>query len=112
MPEPQALLRYSVFAAFAASVLLATASWLVRTRRVSPFGVLGRALRAASDPVVRPVERRLVRLGGNPVHAGWWLAVLVAAGGVLLLSLLDWLIHTVESIVGSGANGPRGVVLL
>src|SRR6266545_4443554 len=94
MPEAQALLRYSVFAAFAASVLLATASWLVRTRRVSPFGVLGRALRAASDPVVRPVERRLVRLGGNPVHAGWWLAVLVAAGGVALIVLVEWLVRT------------------
>src|SRR2546427_9545548 len=30
----------------------------------------------------------------------------------LLLSLLDWIIHTVGSVVGSVANGPRGVVLL
>src|SRR5256886_9104023 len=54
MPELQVALRYVVFAAFAASVLVALASWLVRTRRISPFGALGRTLRAASDPLIRP----------------------------------------------------------
>src|SRR5256886_9823846 len=79
MPELQVGLRYLVFAAFAGSALVALASWLVRTRRISPFGTLGRALRTASDPLIRPVETRLVRAGGNPVHAGWWLVVAVAA---------------------------------
>src|SRR5881296_4594627 len=101
MPDLHTLARYAVFAAFSLSVLVAFASWLVRARRVSPFGPLGRMLRAVSEPVIRPVEARLVRLGGNPVHAGWWLVVVVAAGGVLLLSLLDWIIHTVGSVVGS-----------
>src|SRR5204862_271098 len=72
MPELQVALRYVVFAAFAASGLVALASWLVRTRRISPFGALGRTLRTASDPLIRPIETRLVRAGGNPVHAGWW----------------------------------------
>lgn len=112
MPELPIVVRYVVFSLFVVSVLVALASWLVRTRRLSPFGALGRALRAASEPVLRPVERRLVRLGGNPVHAGWWLVVVVAAGGVLLLSLLDWLIHTVALVVGSVARGPRGVILV
>src|SRR2546422_8512620 len=112
MPAFQVVVRYGVFSLFVLSALVALASWLVRTRRLSPFGPVGRALRGASEPVLRPVERRLVRLGGNPVHAGWWLVVVVAAGGVLLLSLLDWIIHTVGSVVGSVANGPRGVVLL
>src|SRR5881397_1987965 len=65
MPELQVAFRYLVFAAFAASVLTALASWLVRTRRISPFGALGRTLRAASDPLIRPIEARLVRAGGN-----------------------------------------------
>ena len=112
MPAFQVVVRYGVFSLFVLSALVALASWLVRTRRLSPFGPVGRALRGATEPVLRPVERRLVRLGGNPVHAGWWLVVVVAAGGVLLLSLLDWIIHTVGSVVGSVANGPRGVVLL
>src|SRR6266581_4673416 len=88
MPELQVVVRYGVFSLFVLSALVALASWLVRTRRLSPFGPVGRALRGATEPVLRPVERRLVRLGGNPVHAGWWLVVVVAAGGVLLLSLI------------------------
>ncbi|HEX4600355.1 MAG TPA: YggT family protein [Gemmatimonadales bacterium] len=110
MPLVPALARYLVFGAFVASLLVALASWLVRTRRVSSFGALARALRAASDPVMRPVERRLVRAGGNPVHAGWWLVVGVAATGVLLLSLLDWLIRTGADLAGALAGGPRAVL--
>ena len=110
MPLVPALARYLVFGAFVASLLIALASWLVRTRRVSSFGLFGRTLRAASDPVMRPVERRLVRAGGNPVHAGWWLVVGVAAAGVLLLSLLDWLIRTGGDLVGALAGGPRAVL--
>src|SRR5256885_16934898 len=91
MPAIQAVARYAVIGVFAVSLVVALASWLVRTQRVSPFGALGRALRAASEPLIRPVERRLGRAGGNPVHAGWWLVVGGAAGGGILLSLLEWL---------------------
>src|SRR2546422_897406 len=99
MPELQLALRYVVFAAFAASALVALASWLVRTRRISPFGALGRTLRSASDPLIRPVEARLVRAGGNPAHAGWWLVVAVAAAGVLLVTLGNWLERLLLTIV-------------
>jgi YggT family protein len=112
MSASHVFVRYLVFAAFAASLLVALASWLVRTRRVSRFGALGRTLRAASDPLIRPLETRVVRLGGNPVHAGWWLVVGVAAAGVLLLSLLDWLIRTVSWIAVSLTAGPRGAAAL
>src|SRR2546427_8781817 len=108
MPELQVVVRYGVFSLFVLSALVALASWLVRTRRLSPFGPVGRALRGATEPVLRPVERRLVRLGGNPVHAGWWLVVVVAAGGGLLLSLLGLVIHTPGAGVGGGAGRPRG----
>src|SRR5213592_899034 len=107
MPELYNGVRYVVFAAFAVSVLAAVAGWLVRTRRVSPFSALGRALRAASDPLLRPVETRLVRAGGNPVHAGWWLVVGVAAGGVVLLSLLKWLAAELYGAGAAFAGGPR-----
>src|SRR5207245_5190958 len=106
MPVLQIVVRYSVFSLFVVTGLVALAAWLVRTRRLSPFGPVGRALRAATEPVLRPVEHRLVRLGGNPVHAGWWLVVAVAAGGVLLLSLLGWMLDPLGSVVGGVANGP------
>ena len=112
MPELQLALRYVVFAAFAASALVALASWLVRTRRVSPFGALGRTLRSASDPLIRPVETRLVRAGGNPAHAGWWLVVAVAAAGVLLVTLGNWLVETAYGVATAFSAGPRAAIAL
>ena len=112
MPELQLALRYVVFAAFAASALVALASWLVRTRRISPFGALGRTLRSASDPLIRPVETRLVRAGGNPAHAGWWLVVAVAATGVLLVTLGNWLVETAYGVAGAFSAGPRAAIAL
>ncbi|PYP11719.1 MAG: hypothetical protein DMD56_05940 [Gemmatimonadetes bacterium] len=112
MPELQLALRYVVFAAFAASALVALASWLVRTRRISPFGALGRTLRSASDPLIRPVETRLVRAGGNPAHAGWWLVVGVAAAGVLLVTLGNWLVETAYGVAGAFSAGPRAAIAL
>ena len=107
MPEIQAVARYAVIAVFGVSLVAAFASWLVRSQRVSPFGALGRTLRAASEPLIRPVERRLVRAGGNPVHAGWWLVVGVAAVGVVLLSLLNWLAGELYGVGAAFAGGPR-----
>src|ERR1043166_2443646 len=108
MLEFQTVARYAVIGVFAVSLIAALASWLVRTQRVSPFGALGRALRAASEPLIRPVERRLVRAGGNPVHAGWWLVVGVAAAGVVLLSLLNWLGGPLVGAVPALPRGTRG----
>src|SRR2546425_2655850 len=108
MPELQVVVRYGVFSLFVLSALVALASWLVRTRRLSPFGPVGRALRGATEPVLRPVERRLVRLGGNPVHAGWWLVVVVAAGGGLLPLALHVVIHPPGWGVRAGAGRPPG----
>ena len=105
------VVRYAVFAAFALAVLAGLASWLVRTRRVSPFSALGRFLRS-SDVVIVPVERRLVRMGGNPVHAGIWLAVVVAIVGILFISLAQWAINTGFLVSGALQGGPRALAVL
>src|SRR2546429_1592970 len=106
MYDVHTILRILVFATFCLAALVALAGWLVRTRRVSPFGGFGRTLRSVTDPVLRPVETRLVRLGGNPVHAGWWLVVLVAVAGVLLLSLIDWMVRTARWFYAAATGGP------
>src|SRR2546426_4532244 len=106
MYDVHTILRVLVFAAFCLAALVALAGWLVRTRRVSPSGEVGRTLRSVTDPVLGPVETRLVRLGGNPVHAGWWLVVLVAVAGVLLLSLIDWLVRTARWFYAAATGGP------
>src|SRR2546429_119944 len=61
MPEIQAVARYAVIGVFGVSLVVALASGLVRTPRGSPVGAPGRALRAASGPLIPAVERRLVR---------------------------------------------------
>jgi len=104
--------RYTVFGLVVLAALVALGSWLVRTRRVSPFGVLGRTLRSITDPIIRPVERRIVRMGGNPVHAGGWLIVITAVAGILLLSLIGWLLTTLQTAHAAAFGGPRATFSL
>src|SRR2546428_3772970 len=108
MYDVHAILRILVFAAFCLAALVAFAGWLVRSRRVSPFGGFGRTLRSVTDPVLRPVETRLVRLGGDPVHAGRWLGVLVAVAGGPLLSPLPPVGPAGRLFLPAAARGPRG----
>ncbi len=106
------ILRYTVFGLVVVSACVALGSWLIRTRRVSPFGVLGRSLRAVTDPIMRPVERRLVRMGGNPIHAGGWLVVITAVAGIVFLSLAGWLFATFEVAHAAATGGPRATFAL
>jgi YggT family protein len=112
MVEFQAILRYAVFGLVVLAAVVALGSWLVRTRRVSPFGALGRTLRSVTDPIVRPVERRVVRMGGNPTHAGGWLVVITAVAGILLLSLAGWLVGTFQTARAAASGGTRGTFSL
>jgi YggT family protein len=106
------LVRYAVFGAFALAVLIAVASWLVRTRRVSPFSTVGKTMRQATDPLMRPIERRVVRSGGNPIQAGWWLVIGIAILGVLVVSIAQWLVGAWFSLQGAAHGGPRDLVVL
>jgi YggT family protein len=106
------LIRYAMFAAFALAVLVALGSWLVRTRRLSPFGPVGRALRQLTDPLMRPVERRVVRVGGNPVQAGWWLVIGTAILGILVIAIAQWLLASWYSLTSAAQAGGRGMLIL
>lgn len=112
MPLFFTVVRYLVFAVVALSSLVALGSWLVRTRRVSPFSALGRGLRASTDSVLRPLERRIVRMGGNPAHAGGWLVVITAVAGIVLVSLLGWLMTTFAYAQAAAVSGPRATISL
>lgn len=115
MTQPVTLLlvvRYAAFAAFAVAVLFAFGSWLVRTQRISPFTAIGRALRQATDPVLRPLERRVVRAGGTPAQAGFWLVIVVAVVGVLGVSLVQWLVGAWYAMAAAARGGRRDQVAL
>lgn len=111
MPGVLIVARYAVFTAFAVAALAAAGSWLVRTRRLSPFSLLGRWLRWATDPLMRPIEARVVRLGGNPVNAGWWLVIGIAVAGVILLSLLSWILASAQRTYWAFSGGARGIAV-
>jgi YggT family protein len=112
MPPALTVVRYAVFGLVTLAALAALGSWLVRTRRISPFSALGRGLRSATDPILRPVERRLVRMGGSPAHAGGWLIVVTAVAGVILLSLLGWFLTTFQTVRLAAGAGPRATLVL
>src|SRR5947208_15109260 len=105
-------LRYTVLGAVLLAIVVATLSWLVRQQIVSPFGVLGRFCRAVSDPFIKPVERRLVRSGGNPVNAGWWLVLVTAVAGLVVLALSRWVMGLARDVNFAAHGGARGVCVL
>lgn len=106
------LLRYIVFGAFAASLLIGLGSWAVRTRRINPFSGPARLIRSLTDPVVNPMERWLLRQGGNPQHAPWWLVGVVVVGGILLITLAQWLLSQAGQASFWVQRGARGWVRL
>ena len=91
--------------AFAATVALT--HWAVRSRRINPFGAWPRLVRRMSDPILLPLERRVIHAGGNPQNAPLWLLGLVIGGGLLLLSLAQWLINTASGLVLLAQGGVR-----
>jgi YggT family protein len=91
--------------AFAATVALT--HWAVRSRRIDPFGTWPRLVRRISDPILLPLERRVIRAGGSPQNAPLWLLGLVIGCGLLLLSLTQWLIGTAAGLVLLAHGGPR-----
>ena len=100
-------LRGVVVAAFIAGGIVAATHWAVRSRRLNAFGAWPRLVRRTSDPLLRPVERRVVRFGGNPQDAPFWLLAAVVAGGLVLLGLFRWLVGFIDSVRFVSSGGPR-----
>jgi YggT family protein len=82
--------------------------FLVRNRHIGPFGAWPRAVRRAADPLLHPIERRLAGAGRNPQDAPLWLFGFTVAGGLLLISLTDWMVGfaaRAQAAAGGGASG-------
>jgi len=85
--------RLLVAGAFALSLIVAVTHWAVRRGSISAFGAWPRFVRGWSDGLLRPIERRLARSGGNPQDAPLWLIGTTVVGGLVLLGLVDWAIR-------------------
>ncbi|HET7422961.1 MAG TPA: YggT family protein [Gemmatimonadales bacterium] len=101
------LVRYVVVAALAYAAVVALTHWAVRRRTIGPFGAWPRFVRRISDPVLLPLERRIVRMGGSPQDAPLWLLGGVIVAGLILVSLVRWLLGMVFGLAGLAGAGPR-----
>ncbi len=86
--------------------------WMVRTRRISPFSPVARFIRRVVQPLVRPVEQRVLRAGGSPHTAPWWALVAVVVGGIIILSLLGFVRDQVVMAAMALKQGSKGMYYL
>jgi len=103
--------RVAVFALAVVAALVALVDWLVRTRRISPFNGIARFFRRSVDPLMVPVERTIIRAGGQPASAPWWSLVAVVVGGVILISLLEFIGGLLLQL-GGGISNPRALPII
>jgi YggT family protein len=101
------LARALVILALSYASIVAVTHWAVRTRRINPFGAWPRFNRRISEPILLPLERRVIRAGGSPQDASLWLLGLVIVGGLLLLTLVHWLIGMTATMAALAYAGPR-----
>lgn len=99
-----AVVRYAVAAVFFLSVLVALVYWAATRGKINALGGLARATRKLVDPIMRPLERRVIRFGGNPQDAPIWLIGIVVVLGLLLLGFIQWLVGVVYYL-GALAHG-------
>ena len=105
-------LRYALFAAAVVVGIVAAVDWAVRTRRLNPFGGTARFFRRTIDPLMVPIERRVVRAGGRPSSAPLWALGAVVIGGLILIALFDFLTRQLAFATTAASFGPRGVLML
>jgi YggT family protein len=105
-------LRLALFGVAAVLAAVCTMDWMVRTRRLSPFSAIARFMRNSIDPLLKPIERRVVRAGGLPSSAPWWALATVVLAGIVLLSLLEFLRSQIGFVYYSLTGGPGGIVRL
>ncbi|HEY9382234.1 MAG TPA: YggT family protein [Gemmatimonadales bacterium] len=95
--------RVIALAAGAAAVLVLLTHWSVRRQALAPFGWWPRLVRRWSDPVVQPIERRLLRAGASPQDAPLWLVGVTLVLGLLAITAVRWLL-SVAALLGSMQN--------
>ncbi len=100
---------------FVAALVLAAVcalDWAVRTRRINPFSGIARFIRSTVDPMLAPVERRVVRAGGVPSSAPWGALAAVVLGGIIVLSLLGFVRNQLVNVIVAASGGGRGIYRL
>jgi YggT family protein len=106
------LLRYAVLAIAGAAALGAVAAMAVQRRRINPFGRTARTIRRLTDPLLLPLERRILRAGGNPQSAPWWLIGAAVVAGIVVITAVEWLAAQWLAIHAAASFGPGSLFRL
>jgi len=106
------IVRLALVAIAAVLAVFCLIDWAVRTRRVNAFGSMARFARSKIDPLISPIEKRVVSAGGNPASAPLWALAAVVIGGILIISLLDFIRGELLMVVFASQGGPGGIFKL
>ena len=102
--------RYAFLGVAGLTGIVCAGDWLVRTRRLSPFGPAARFFRKSVDPAIAPVERAVVRSGGVPSSAPLWALLAVVITGILVLSFLGVVRDNITLLLRAVEFGPRAIL--
>jgi YggT family protein len=105
-------LRAALLAAALIMAAIAIVDWMVRTRRINPFSPIARFFRQRIDPLLEPVERRVIRAGGLPANAPWWTLAAIVVIGIVLLTFLDFVAGLAADLMVGVSGGAGGVMRL
>ncbi|HEY0528108.1 MAG TPA: YggT family protein [Gemmatimonadaceae bacterium] len=104
-----AVLRTALLSVAVVFGVVCILDWAVRTRKISPFNAVARFCRSTIDPFIAPVERKVVRAGGTPASAPLWALTAVVIGGILLLSLIDFVRLQIYNMLAAMNGGSAGL---
>jgi YggT family protein len=104
------VVRGAVALSCGAFAIVAGTHWLVRRGTLPPFHPWTRAVRSASGPLLRPVATTVVRRGGNPQDAAYWLLAAAVVAGLVLVYTLEWVFRYGQATASAFSAGPRGIV--
>jgi len=107
-----AVARVAILASALIVAVMCVGDWAVRTRRISPFSSIARFFRKSVDPLLAPIERRIIRGGGVPSQAPWWGLAAVVGGGIIVIWLLGFIRDQAEFVVLTAGAGARGIARL
>ncbi len=105
-------LRFILVVSAGVFAVFCVLDWMVRTRKLNVFGPVARFSRSRIDPILEPVEKRIVRAGGNPASAPLWALAAVVIGGILLLSVLNFIRSEIIGLAFALQSGPGAILPL
>lgn len=107
----QALRTAILFAAIVVAVICLI-DWAVRTRKISPFNGVARFFRSSIDPLIAPIERKVVRAGGMPASAPLWALAAVVIGGIIIVTVADFILMEIVRANYYANQGSAGLFRL